>query len=243
MRAVLNTLTVIEALGSAKTAGVSELARSTGIPKSTVQRCLLAAADAGWVRPTGSGEATRWTIAPRALRVCAGGVERDLRDAARDALVGLRDATGEAVHLVTRDGDHVVLLERLPGSGPVQVVIPIGFRVPIHAGATGKAILAALDDDEIDRLLPTDLDRLTEHTTSSRSALHAELDEVRRRGFAENAGDWDTSVAAVAAAIVGPDGVVGALSVSSTPERLDADRRRAVAPLVMSAAADVSARL
>jgi IclR family acetate operon transcriptional repressor len=243
MRSVAVTLGIVEAVARSGPIGVSDLARQLALPKSTAQRALLAAADAGWL-VAGAAEPTRWTLAPRLLTLFPAGVAPDLREAARAHLCGLRDATGDAVHLVVRDGTDVVLLERLTGTHPVQVVVPVGFRVPLHAGASGKAILAAMPTGQSPIAATAALARLTELTVTSHEALADELADIRAVGYATNAGEWDTSVVAVAAAIVTADGVVhGAVSVSSTPARLGAERRRALGPIVASTARRIATAL
>ena len=60
----------------------------------------------------------------------------------------------------------------------------LGSRLPAHCCALGKALLATLDDETVDSLLPAKLDGLTEHTLTRRSELLGELAEVRRSGLA-----------------------------------------------------------
>jgi IclR family transcriptional regulator, acetate operon repressor len=242
MRSVTVTLSVIEHVARLGPIGVSELARQTALPKSTVQRALVTAADSGWLVAEIT-EPTRWIVAPRMASLFATSVVPDLRAAALPHLTALSETTGDAVHLVVRDQHDVVLLERVPGRHPVQVVVPVGFRVPLHAGATGKAILAALPPNEVDAAASPGgaLTALTDRTVSTRDELRRQLVRIRRQGFATNEGEWDTSVVAVAAAIVDVDGTVhGAVSVSSTPSRLDVARRRALGPIVAATAAAIA---
>jgi IclR family acetate operon transcriptional repressor len=243
MRAVTVTLQVIEAVATSGPVGVSDLSRQLALPKSTVQRSLLAAASAGWLVAS-DDEPTRWTVSPRVLGLVASRVAPDLCTIARPHLTALRDEVGDAVHLVIGDDGDVVLIERLLGTHPVQVVVPLGFRVPMHAGATGKAMLAALDESEIGRALPAHLAALTDATIVDRDALVSELAIVRQRGYATNVGEWDATVAAVAAAIVTGDGVVhGAISVSTTPARLDQHRVERLGPMVRDVADAIAVEL
>jgi IclR family acetate operon transcriptional repressor len=82
MQNVLNTLRVLEEVAARQPAGVAELARATGIPKSSVQRALRTLRTTGWIRPAGGG-ITRWAVTTKALYVgrhAAGGLS--LRDVA-----------------------------------------------------------------------------------------------------------------------------------------------------------------
>jgi IclR family acetate operon transcriptional repressor len=244
VESVIKSLRVVEALSDAGEAGVSELARRTTIPKSTVQRCLNTLAEAGWIVTAGpptDPAGTRWRLSAKVQRIAARVDDRDVRDLARPVMIELRDRTGETIHLTALEDRQVVLLDRVAGTGPVQVVLPIGHRVPAHAGATGKAILAALDLDALDRYLTHPLERLTASTIADADELRGELDEIRRTGWATNRGEWDQGVAAVAAAIVVEGAPVGALSISSTPERLPPERMNELGPLVVAAARRIAA--
>jgi IclR family acetate operon transcriptional repressor len=244
MKAVLNALKVVEELADAGESGVSELARRTGVAKSTVQRCLLTLADAGWivaVGPATDAGGTRWRLSPAVHRLAAPTDLLDLRALAQPALLELRDAIGETVHLTMLEGRHVVLLDRVAGVGPVQVVLPIGHRVPAHAGATGKAILSALPAADLDALLTEPLEALTERTIVDPDALRRELARIRRVGWATNSGEWDRGIVAVAASIVVGGRPVGAVSVSTIPDRLPARRIDVVGPEVVRAARGIAA--
>jgi len=90
----------------------------------------------------------------------------------------------EVVQMAVLDGEHVVYIARDDAARPVRLVSDLGSRLPAHCCALGKALLATLDDETVDSLLPAKLDGLTEHTLTRRSELLGELAEVRRSGLA-----------------------------------------------------------
>ncbi|MEO1055583.1 MAG: IclR family transcriptional regulator [Actinomycetota bacterium] len=242
MKSVRNAIVIVESLATGGPAGVGELARRTGIAKSTVQRCLETLAEAGWISgraSTSSGGRTAWDLSSRLRQLTTQRGPIELLAAAQSVMLDLRDRTGDAVHLVVLDGLDVVLLDRVTSPGPVQLVIPVGYRVPAYAAATGKAMLTVMDVDERNRHLPERLSPLTEATLADRERLDAQLVEIERRGYAANVGEWDDAVAAVAAAVVVDGQPIAALSVSSTPARLT-DRVDAVGEQVVAAAATLS---
>src|SRR5262245_60272422 len=102
--AVLSTFRVLEEVAQLQPVGVSELARSTGMPKSTVQRCLLTLQYVGWLRMVDPTRA-KWgvTTKPLGIGLRAAG-EEGLREAAQPFLDELRTVTSETVHLAVRDG-------------------------------------------------------------------------------------------------------------------------------------------
>lgn len=244
MRSVRNALRVLDELAAAGPLGVGELARRTGIAKSTVQRCLETLAEAGWIEvgfDGGPGSVTGWVVAER-IRDLLSTESPDLLQAATPILHELTRATEEATHLVTLDGDDVVLRLRVAAPGPVQVVLPIGHTVPAHAAATGKAMLAAMDADELADRLRGPRRALTDSTIVDAAALDAELAQIRERGWASNLGEWHRQVAAVAAPVIVGGRPIAAVSVSTTPDRLDAERLPIIAAQVIAAADAVAAR-
>jgi IclR family transcriptional regulator, acetate operon repressor len=239
MKSVVNAMRVVEELAAAGDCGVGELARRTGIAKSTVQRCLDTLHGQGWIERLGGDDPrtpTSWRISRHLTALVRGDDHAVLVDVSRPFLSQLRDQTSESVHLVALDGAEVVLLERVAGPGAVQVVLPLGHRVPAYAAATGKAILAHFDPDELAMHLPARLQALTESTITKRSELLGELAIVRERGWATNVGEWERSVVAVAAAVLAQGRPVAAVSVSTTPDRLPPDRVELVARDVVATA-------
>ncbi|WP_188197193.1 IclR family transcriptional regulator [Nonomuraea sp. SYSU D8015] len=235
MQNVINALRVLEEVAARQPAGVGELARGLGLPKSTVQRSLRTLHEAGWIRPAG-GTVTRWQVTSKALQV-GRRAELGLRDVALPVMEELRQRTGETIHLMIPEGDAVVLIERLETDKPLRIVLPLGIRLPLHASANGKAVLAYLDCPIAE--LPT----YTDTTITDPELLSAELAEVRARGYADNRGEWRSDIAAVAAAVIGPDGPVASLSVSTPASRMPDDLRREYGKLVTQAARTLSESL
>ncbi|WP_043618849.1 IclR family transcriptional regulator [Nonomuraea candida] len=234
MQNVINALRVLEEVAARQPIGVGELARALGLPKSTVQRSLVTLHEAGWIRP--GGEVTRWQVTSKALRL-ARRTELGLRDAAVPVMEELRQRTGETIHLMVPEGDAVVLIERLETDKPLRIVLPLGTRLPLHASANGKAVLAHLD-----RTL-AELPGYTDTTITDPRLLRAELAAVAERGYADNRGEWRSDIAAVAAAILGPAGPVASLSVSTPASRMTEELRAEYGKLVRRAAATLGETL
>ncbi|MEM9131969.1 MAG: IclR family transcriptional regulator [Actinomycetota bacterium] len=235
MKSVENALRVFELLAeSERGIGVSELSRRSGVAKSTVQRCLITLRDAGWIEQPTNGPDGRWMTANRLTRLLLKVSDDRLLTAARPIMAELAGVTGDSVHLVRLDDGEVELLDRAAGTHPIQVLFPLGRRVPAHAGATGKVLLAAGAG-----VVPK-LDRLTESTIINPEAFEAELDRIRQRGWAINWGEWHPEIAAVASAIAFGGRAVGALSVSGPISRLTPSRLEEIGPLVAAAASQIA---
>lgn len=244
MQSVLNALRVLEEVAVRQPVGVSELARLLRLPKTTVHRALTTLQVAGWLR-TGGDDVTRWYLTARALEVGRRvSPLLGLRETALSVMGRLRDVTGESIHLSILDGDQVYLLERLNSPNIVRTVNEIGGSAPMHASATGKAVLALLPEEQAERVIAAGLTPFTDRTITDPEQLRNELKEVRRRGYATNHGEWRPEVTAVARAVCGQDKQpFAALNVSAVASRTsDGDVER-YGQLLVDATAELEARL
>lgn len=212
-------LKVFESIAASQPIGVSALARELGADKSAVQRDLMTLADAGWIRPAGTGPA-QWELTPHILTLARWPHSSDsLRQRARQALERLRRETGETAYLTVPNGTQFVVLDAVESHHMLRMVQPIGLVVPVRGSATARAILPYLSQDEQERLYGGPLPE----------AVRADLTVIRARGYAVNDGDVEPSAVAMASAILGRDGVpVGALVLSGPAERLAPSRRGAI---------------
>lgn len=244
MRTVLSAFRVLEEVAYAQPAGVGELSRRLKLPKSTVQRALRTLWTAGWICPDGA-EVTRWVLTTRALHVGQRAIaDLSVRDAAAATMQELRRETGETSHLMVREGDRAVLIERVETDHPIRAVIALGSAVPLHGSSNGKAMLAWLPREQVSEILGGRLERFTGNTIVDWDEFVAELDRVRERGYASNVGEWRTDIAAVASPIFDHDGKpVASISVSAPGSRMPPERRESYGALVIEAAQRISATL
>jgi DNA-binding IclR family transcriptional regulator len=177
------TLLSVLAENAGEPAGPSELARRLGIPKSSVANICAALADAGFVRRIGTGFALGRRLAELGGAYLATVDQvQEFYEASRQ----LPNGSDETVQFAVLDGLDVTYLARHDGRQQIRLTSGIGRRLPAYSTATGKAALASLDDRELDRRLfglsvfPT----FTPKTHATIDALRADLEEVRRRGYA-----------------------------------------------------------
>src|SRR6266498_4707625 len=179
--AIAKVVAVAEALTEQKR--LSRIAQVTGLPVSTVHRILQELMAQGWVR---EGEEHDYTLGPGLLRLAGRAADdSDLARAARPALRALSERSGYTVHFGVRQGDEAVYIDKLEGRGAYGMRSRIGASLPLHCTAIGKAILAALPDDEVRRIAArTGLPRRMPHTLTTTDTLLANLASVRARGWA-----------------------------------------------------------
>ena len=164
-------------------AGPSELARRLGLPKSSIANICNALADIGLVRRIGTGFALGRKLAELGGAYLASVDQvQEFYEASRLLPTG----SEETVQLAILDGLEMTYLARHDGRQPVRLTSQIGRRLPATVTATGKAALASLDEDELERRLATivALPVLTTNSLGTLDALRADLATVRRRGYA-----------------------------------------------------------
>jgi len=221
-------LEVLEALSGLEDSNLRDLARQLTVPEPTLFRILATLAACGYVRKTAD---SRYRLTLKAWEIGARVVGRmPLRDVARPFLERLAAQTAETVHLSAREGDGIVIVDKVDSPQPVRVDTYVGQRTPLHCSATGKAFLAFQTNGEGDIALA----RHTAATITSRAALDRELDEVRRTGWARNREEWRPGVCAAAVPIRDArQSVVAVLSLTVPTARFSAEvlRRKLVPPL------------
>lgn len=122
--------------------------------------------------------------------------------------------------------------------------VEMGRRFPLHAGSSGKSILAFLPTAELERILADPLPALTPRTVTDSTALRAELERIRKLGYAVSVGERQPDAGSVAAPVFGfDDMVVGAISVCGPRFRVDESFVLNVAPHLVAAASSVSRSL
>lgn len=194
--------------------GVTEMARSLGVHKSTASRLAMALERAGFLTRHGK----RYRLGIEIIRLGTLALQSfDIVAAMRPAMESLAQQTGETVNLAVPDGCDVLNVAEVPSSFILSASGGwTGRRTKPHAAANGKVLLAfgALPTPQV-------LERYTDHTITSEEALAAELETVRRDGYAKAVAELEEGLVAVAAPVFDPAGVcVAAMSVSGPSYRM-----------------------
>jgi DNA-binding IclR family transcriptional regulator len=164
-------------------AGLSlgQIAQRVGLARSTVQR-IVAALEAEKLliaaSPTG-----RVRLGPAILRL-ATSVQTDFVAIARPFMVKLSNELRETVDVASVKRDHLMFIDQVVGPQRLRTVSAVGETFPLYCTANGKAYLAQLDDDAIERLIGARFEARTPKTITSLPQLLKELKTVRKTGVA-----------------------------------------------------------
>ncbi|MBD0317295.1 MAG: IclR family transcriptional regulator [Thermoleophilia bacterium] len=203
----------------------TEIARATGLPVATVHRILAFLRSRGYVeRDEGT---KRFRLGLAALRLGERArVVLDLRAAARSVLLRLARETDETALLVvlSERRDTSICLERVESSQPLRLSVEPGRRLPLHAGASQKALLAFMSAEDVEAVLRAPLERVCRATITDREALRGQLAEIRRRGWAISFEETNVGAWGVAVPLLSADGSAAAsLGLAGPTARLSPD--------------------
>ncbi|MCC5579013.1 IclR family transcriptional regulator [Microtetraspora sp. AC03309] len=202
------------------TLGVTEIADKLGMSKAAVHRVLASFRLHGLIEL--DEKTRRYSLGLAAMRLGLAYLGRlDVRRLAAPELVTLSRTLSETATLSIRTGTTRVYVDQVTPSREVIMSISLGIPYPLHAGASSKAFLAFLSDEEIDTYVRTvPLVRLTERTLVHEDVLRKEIAAIRRRGYAKSSAERQPGSASVAAPIFDHHGrPAGVISVCGPLER------------------------
>ena len=214
---------------------LAELARRTGLAKTTAHRLLRELSGWDLVERTPGGFRLGMRLFELGSQVPR---QRGLREAAAPFLADLFEATHETVHLAIPDGAEVVYVQKLESRGGPKVPSRVGGRLPAHCTGVGKAMLAFAPPDQVDAVVAAGLRRRAPRTVVAPGLLRQELADIRERGVALEHEESTVGITCVAAPILDADSrAVAAVSVTGWVNRIDPAR---FAPAVRTAALGIS---
>lgn len=228
VKSAARTVDILEVLGGLDGRPISlrELAEQTDVPRSSLYALLQTLVSRGWVRTDATG--SRYAIGVRALLVGTSYIDGDPRLAVtRPHVDALAEELGETVHFARLDGVDVVYLATRESQHYLRPFSRVGRRLPAYATSLGKAILAEWPDVDVEKLVPADVPRLTDHTLD-RPGLLADLATVRERGYAVDDEEGTVGLRCFGVALRYDSPVVDAISCSVPIARLTPEAERTI---------------
>lgn len=225
-------------------ASAAELSRRAELPFSTTYRLLGSLTRDGFVDYEPDGR--RYHLGLRIFQL--GQRVSNHHGFAGTALPILRrvtEETGEATILSVRDGNHHLTVNKVDGPQTFRVTSDPGHLGALHTTSVGKALVAFADDATRSQLIDElELEPLTEFSITDREAFRAEVELVRKRGYALMDEENELGMRAVAVPVFNSQGHAFAALATAVPVfRMTVEALVALVPLLQSAAAELSARL
>lgn len=240
VQAAKTTFDILNEIVERGEASVNDISESLGIAQSTTHNYLKTLAQNGYL----INEDSRYRIGLRFL--VYGEQARNqwqVYETAKPELKNLAVETGDFANLLVEENGYGFYIYRTKGDRTATshqyIGGYVGERVPLHASAPGKAILAHLEPERIEGILDQcGMEQLTDETIQERGVLYDELESIRNSGVAYDDEEYIDGLRAVAAPIVSHGKVNGAISISGPISKFDEDRFENELPNIVADAAN-----
>ena len=234
------TLDILDAIKRAPNGlGLTELAHSLSLPKTTVYRIATTLVSREYLEQTVSGiyrVSRKMFVLPVREQL-----DQMLIRVAQPFILELAAMCNETVNLGLIDAAEIVVIHTAESSQAVRMSSKVGNRRFLHATALGKVMLAAMDRKDIDHLIGLKgMPRITENTITDFDQLMDELQRIRHFGYAIDNQENEIEGRCIASSITAQGQVVAALSISGPEFRMSLRRTRSLAPELKKTCAAIS---
>jgi IclR family transcriptional regulator, acetate operon repressor len=226
--------------------GVREMAEALHVSPSSAHRILNALEEVGFVQHDGDNGRYRLSLEPfRLANILT--KRTTVADVARPDLKELMERCNETTLLGLYDSQHkeMVFAEIVETTHPVKYFSPRNQRIPVHAGASGLAIMAYLPESEIEAIIEkVGLTRLTPDTITDRARMMKELARVREKGYALTIGQRTPGAVGIAAPIFDSSGnVIGDVLLTIPQQRFNPSDEARLSAMVVECAASITRKV
>jgi DNA-binding IclR family transcriptional regulator len=242
--AVWRALDILEFLGNNGETSFKDICPHLNIPKSSVYQILETLQSRGYVRKVGDSQ--KLFLGFKLVGLGTQTVSKlDIRAEAMPFLNELNAKTKMTCHLSILDGTEGVYLIKVESSHLIRMNSYEGKRLPLHSTATGKALLAWLDEKRMDEIVKKlKLIRLTGRTITKVADLKRNLEAVRKRGWAFDDRENEAHIRGIAAPILNIRGeVIAAISLAGLVTQMNSDKLIGLSELVKTTAQKISGQL
>ncbi len=217
---------VIEVLAEHGPMGIMELSAALGFHKSTTHRLVTSLQCLGYIRQ--DSDSLKYALSLKFLQIGSKIINQtNVASLIHPILRRISDVVGETVHLVRREGNDVVYIDKVEsGAGSIRMASRVGNRLPLYCSGVGKALLAEMEDEEIKKIWNTsNVRQLTPKTIVSFDQLEERIAQVRAEGCALDDEENEEGVRCIAVSLQDYHRVpVYALSISGPVHRMTDER-------------------
>ena len=221
---------VMEMLAENGEMGLMEISAALDLHKSTVHRLLMSLVYMGYAKQDETTQ--KYMLSYKIVNMAGKILDRMV---AKPYLERLSDLSGEAVHLVQREGNHILYIYKIEAKvGTIRMVSHVGMIHPMYCSGVGKAIMATLPEREVKQIWNESvIEKKTDKTVTDYDEMQKLLEEVRKNGYALDDEENEKGVRCIAACLHGYQNEVKyAFSISGPTSRMTRER-------VMELAVDV----
>lgn len=242
LKKCVDILTLLADFGPVLT--VAEISERLYLPQSTTYRYIAALKTHGLIEED-VRRPGHYHLGIKLLHLARSVTKQSLLDVALPVMEQISRQTGETVILSGLRQGQGICLEKVEGHHVLRVSHERGAVFPLHAGASGKVLLAYLDEDEQNAILQrVELTRFSETTITDPKTLHVELKRIKAQGYAESDGEVIRGTYGIGVPILSASGgIVGVLSVSAPQHRLEDTERGRMIKLLVTSANTITERL
>ncbi|TET84544.1 MAG: IclR family transcriptional regulator [Anaerolineales bacterium] len=236
-------LKVVELLAEEGELSVSEVAARLGLNRTCSHRYLATLKETGYAQ---QNEERRYRLTFRIFELGMKIADMfSIRQEALPYMHGLASQYNETVNFACLDGTEIIHIEKVDSKEILRIDLPLGSRAPAYCTALGKAILAFLPQEELDKYLEAvELKPRTSNTITSKEKLKAELERVREQAVAIDNEEFAIGHRCVGAPILDRLGYPQyAISVSGVAMRMPQERVEEIKEGIRSVCAKLSSNL
>lgn len=241
---VKKAFAILSAVSSSKQGlGVSELAKSLKMAKSTVHGMTSALEELGAVMrdPLTKKYKLGFTLFEIGRSAYS---QIDLKTSARPVIEELMEKTRTSVFLGILNWGHVTILDIVESKQDLKITAPVGSTIPLFAGAVGKVFLASMEAEQASRIIRSKgLPRYTENSIVDMESYFKELEQVRAKGYAVDDEEYILGVRAVAAPLMGLGQLRSAIWAVGFKAGLDENKMKTLTRETQNAAMTISRRI
>jgi len=224
--------------------GVSEISRIVGIHKSTIHRLVITLEHAGWLLRVPGTDKYRLGLKVLALgRI----VDRSITScsAARPVLEELAADTGETVILTMSDEEGAICVDKIETTHRLKISSELGQHFPLHAGATGFAVLMCMPEERVRQILyEKPLRAFTPKTITDPGRVFEKYLERRQKGYIVASGEVDPGVTGIAVPVYFPfECSCGSVGVTLPDNRATGETLEILVRKVLDAAEEIRKRV
>jgi len=208
---------------------LAEIAARVDMARSTVQRIVTSLAYEQLL--IAATPKSRVKLGPALIRL-AKATNNDIDKMARPYMDALSRKLNETIDLSVMQGKAAVFIDQILGLHRLRAISAIGESFPLHCTACGKALLATLSDEKLDRHLDQELEFFTSNTKTDPAQLRAEILRIRKDGIAYDIEEHTEGICAMSTVFTDPLGRAFAVSIPVPTTRFTRNRQMFEAELL-----------